>query len=482
MSSNSADDLPSAPPALSSQRRWSLTVWLALVSAVTAFAILAVAAFSLYFGLAQQLKNQNRQFLIDEVDVLQTMVRAEGNGPALAGEVLPDISAQDYIHHHIRLMDRDGRTLTESNNMGSLPPSVFPPPARDLKQCSDKPWQTPDGARYLGTSLWVTMGERGEPGILQVALDVTRVDAILAGYRRKLVIILLAGFVACIGTGLAVARRGTRPLREMAEQVHLVTASNLDLRISGTNWPEELTGLADALNGMLDRLQDSFARLYNSATNLAHKMRTPLTVLRGEAEVALSASRTVDELQDVISSSLEEYDRLARLSDNILFLANAEMGRLQPVMARIEAESEIATVCEYYEPLAEEKGISVTCRGTLTVTADPALFRKALASLLVNSLTYTPSGGAVTIDVSQGEDGTGEVSVTDTGCGIPEAELEKIFDRFYRIYATRYMDLYCTGLGLPIAKAIMALHNGGIEVRSQPGKGTTAILKFPPPS
>ena len=312
------------------------------------------------------------------------------------------------------------------------------------------------------------------------ALDVTNVEKILAGYRTRLAATLGVGFLLCTAAGLIIARRGTRPIREITEKARQITVANLDERLSGADWPRELNALADALNGMLDRLQDSFSRMYNSVANLTHKLRTPITILRGEAEVALSRERTAEELREVIGSSIEECDRLAHLIDNIIFISQAEAGKLQHVLVKIKARAEIEKILDFYGPQAEEKEITVTCAGDATVAADPTLFRKAVANLLSNALTYTNQGGSVDIAVRQEEDGSAEIRVTDTGCGIAEQELPKVFDRFYRVYATRFMDPHGSGLGLPLVKTIMDLHHGTIEVRSRIGEGTTAILKFPP--
>jgi two-component system, OmpR family, heavy metal sensor histidine kinase CusS len=233
------------------------------------------------------------------------------------------------------------------------------------------------------------------------------------------------------------------------------------------------------MNSMLDRLQDSFERLYNSARNLSHKIRTPLTILKGEAEVALSRNRSVDELEQVILSSLEENNRLVRLVENILFLATAEMGRFQTEPVPLDVRSEIEKVVDFYTPFAEEKEISIDCQGDAQILADPTQFRKGIAALLSNALIYSEPGATVTFTVRQAQGLSGEIEVRDSGCGIAESEHEKVLDRFYRIYATRFMDPHGTGLGLPIVKAIMDLHHGDFQIASVPGRGTCVTLRFP---
>jgi two-component system, OmpR family, heavy metal sensor histidine kinase CusS len=481
MSSKSDEKGASTETAARKGRAWSLTIWLTLFNASSAFIILALIAALLYGGLASQLKNQNHLYLHDEVRIIENLARSNGNEAELLRELGADQSGIEYVKHYIRLMDRQERIILETPRMQEvIPTAAFPIPSRDGRPGIDRTWRAANGNLILSTVSWIHLGMKGDQGILQVALDVTNVENILVDYRRKIYLALVFGFLLCVLVSLAVARRGTKPLLEMTEIVRGITVSRLQERISGRNWPKELNLLADAMNLMQDRLQDSFSRLYNSANNLTHKMRTPLTILKGEAEVALSRDRSVEELQQVIISSLEENARLSRLGDNIFFLANADMGKLELTATRIDAREEIEKVIDYYSPLAEEREVGITCQGSATLIANAPLFRKAVAALISNAFTYNKSGGEVVVSLVQGEGGCCEVRVTDTGCGIAEAEMEKIFDRFYRIYTTRHMDSHGTGLGLPIARAIMELHGGAIVVESQPLQGTAVTLRFIP--
>jgi two-component system, OmpR family, heavy metal sensor histidine kinase CusS len=459
----------------------SLTLWLALSMSFAAFFLLALISFLLYLGLAAQLRSQNHFYLHDEVNILVQMIRSENNDAPLSAEMNSDQHGEEYVKHYIRLLNRNEVVIQETRAMDVIAPhDRFTAPVRDGLPGVDSLWRTPKGNMMLGTAEWVDLGKMsGEQGLLEVALDVTNVQNILEGYRHKIYGALFVGFFLCIAVSLAIARRGTRPLREMTEMVNRISASALDERISGENWPSELKVLADATNLMLDRLQGYFERLYDSARNLSHKMRTPLTIMKGEAEVALSRERTVEELQDVIVSGLEENRRLVRLVDSILFLSDAEIGKFQYAPCELDADREIEKVLDFYSPLAEDREVAMTCQGSACLFADASLFRKAVAALISNALTYNTPGGSVDLLLSQGEGLSGKLSVTDSGCGFGEAEKQKVFDRFYRIYGTRHRDPHGTGLGLPTVKAIMDLHNGSVEVQSVPDKGTTVTLNFP---
>lgn len=481
MSSSPAESHPYTEPKLPLGRSWSLATRLALISAVSSFVILAIVSLQMYFQLARHLEDQNSQYLRDEVQTLGEMARFPEFGEALADEMHVQPVGEEYVIHYVRLLDRDGRIVIETPNMGArLPRELFPQPENDGKAGRAVAVRGQKNSSYIVTSLRVKT-PLVKDATLQVALDVTNVEHILVVYRNKFAIALFFGFLLCAAAGYIIARRGTRPIREITEKARQITVSSLDERLSGADWPRELNALAGALNGMLDRLQDSFSRLYGSVANLTHKLRTPLTILQGEAEVALGQERSAKELREFVESSMEEYARLSHLVDNIIFIAQAEAGKLQHVAIKIQARAEIDKILDFYGPLAEERGIAVTCEGDATLAVDPTLFRKAVVSLLSNALTFTPSGGTVVISIRQGENGSAVVSITDTGCGIAEEYLPQIFDRFYRVYTTRFMDPHGSGLGLPLVKTIMDLHSGIIEVQSRPGQGTTAVLKFPPP-
>lgn len=460
---------------------WSLTLRLTVANAASAFLLMALIALLLYGGLAAQLRKQNHVFLNDQLKTMEHLIRLERSVAAVKEEADSDSFGEAYVEHYVRLMDREQHVLFQTPGMERMvPAAALPVPDGGGYPAKDHTWRTANGKTVISTLTWIPLQSApGGRAILQVAMDVTNVETILVGYRAKIYLVLSLGLLLCVAVSFAIARKGTQPVREITEIVRRITVTNLEERISGKGWPSELNTLAQSMNLMLYRLEDSFARLYQSATNLSHKMRTPLTILRGEAEVALSGQRSVEELQDVIASSLEEVGRLTRLGDNILFLANADMGKFQTEPVLVDCREEADLVVEYYLPFAEDRGITVTCEGEASVVADRALLRKSLSALVSNAVTYNSRGGRVEVTLRQEEGTSCSISVTDTGCGVPAQEMRKIFDRFYRIYATRYMDPHGTGLGLPIASAIMELHRGTVTVQSEPGEGTTATLHFP---
>jgi two-component system heavy metal sensor histidine kinase CusS len=326
----------------------------------------------------------------------------------------------------------------------------------------------------------VPVGRAGaSQALLQIALDVSREDALIAGYRRRLGMVLIVGLLFSAGAGAIVARRGMRPLAEITRAAAHISATQLHERVNPARWPRELAALATAFDQMLDRLEASFERLSQFSADLAHELRTPINNLMGEADVALSKVRTPEEYRRVIESSLEEFAKLSRTIDGLLFLARAEHPDTHIQRAALDARKEIEAVGEFYDAMAQEQGVEVRCEGVATVHADPLLFRRAVSNVLSNALQYTPRGGSIVMSVAASADEGTTVRVSDTGCGIEPEHLPKLFDRFYRIDRARSHAPHNLGLGLAIVKSIVELHHGVVTVQSEPGKGTTVSLQFP---
>ena len=201
----------------------------------------------------------------------------------------------------------------------------------------------------------------------------------------------------------------------------------------------------------------------------------------GEAEVALSRSRSPEEYRHALESNLEECAQLSRMIDNLLFLARADNAETRLQRTQFDALQEARTVVDFYEAMADEQSVVLACHGEGMLEADPILFRRALSNLVSNALHYTPHGGKVIVAITRLADGAVTVRVSDTGGGIAPEHLPKIFDRFYRVDPSRAQHPQGTGLGLAIVKSIVELHGGVIRVESQVAHGTVVTLLFPRP-
>ncbi len=460
-------------------RAWSITRRLTLLYVASTLALLVLSAGFLYWTLKRNLDHTRHGLLASKIEVLRLLLREHPEkAEVLVSEVEHEASASQPLRYYIRILDLQGQTLIETPGMKDLlPVSRFPAPM----EADDEPLNhIAQALRHHGSflllSVRVTIGAAGNRfRVLQIGLDASTGNALLADYRHKLLAMLGLGTVLAALAGVWVARKGLRPLVEITKTTQHVTASHLHDRIAASQWPVELVELAAAFNAMLDRLEDSFTRLAQFSGDLAHALRTPINNLRGEAEVSLARSRTPEDYQQVLASSLEELERLSRMIDGLLFVARADDPKAAIQRVRFDARKEIEAVREFYEALAEERGVEVICEGNVWLTGDAMLFRRAVSNLLGNALRYTRAQGNIHIAVCAREDQGVELSVRDTGSGIAPEHLPKIFDRFYRVEDAPGG----TGLGLAIVQSIMRLHGGVATIRSQLGQGTTVTLKFP---
>jgi two-component system heavy metal sensor histidine kinase CusS len=273
-----------------------------------------------------------------------------------------------------------------------------------------------------------------------------------------------------------------KPLARISDVVSQITRRHLNTRIDLAPLPVEIVSLAVSFNTMLGRLEESFSRLSHYSANLAHEIRTPINNLMVEADIALSRPREPEEYRKVISSSMDEYARLALTIDRLLFLARADSEQNELVVEPLDLHRELEDVIDFYADMAIAAGIELVCHGNARLSADQTLFRRAVSNLVANALAYTPRGGEIAISAHQAEDFSVTVDVRDTGCGIDRQHLPRIFDRFYRVEGTSGKEPAGSGLGLAIVKAIMSMHGGTVAIQSEAGQGTTVTLKFPPPN
>jgi two-component system heavy metal sensor histidine kinase CusS len=269
-------------------------------------------------------------------------------------------------------------------------------------------------------------------------------------------------------------------VERIAETARRISSSTLSERIQPAGYPVELAALAGTFNAMLDRLEDSFARLSDFSADIAHELRTPVNNIRGEAEVALARARSVEEYRDVLGSCLEEAVRLSELIGNLLFLARTESPGAHLKREPAEIGQVLEAVHDYFEPAAIESGINlaIECANKITISVDRMLVQRALANLVSNALTHTHAGGKVILRAHE-ETGAARLEVQDNGTGIPPEALPRVFDRFYRMDRARSSGSGGTGLGLAIVRGIVTLHGGTVDIRSQPGIGTTVGFVLP---
>jgi two-component system, OmpR family, heavy metal sensor histidine kinase CusS len=416
---------------------------------------------------------EDNPVLADKMFALSADLRE--NGPELFAEEVTAHRAGSHTPYWIRILDAQGRTLAETPEMGRLIPTEIFPVARELAEAI----RTRKDYRITGKLFsLVAFNEHsgGEAYTLQVAQDRSSDEQVERNFALLFIAVLLGGVVASALIAIIVTRRGLRPLREMTESLGRIGPDQLKDRIGSTGWPRELQPLAIAFDEMLTRLDDSFTRLSQFSADLAHELRTPIANMLGETQVALTRNRTAAEYRETIESTVAECERLSRIVDNLLFVARVDAAR-EPIARKwFEAGAAVKKIATFYQTVADDHHVKISCSGDGQLYADPDLFERAVGNLLDNALRFTAEHGSIRVAVSK-HNRDFEVTVSDNGSGMAQEHLPRVFDRFYRAESSRSSD--GAGLGLALVKSIVELHGGSATILSEVGRGTSVTLRFP---
>ena len=354
----------------------------------------------------------------------------------------------------------------------ALGPHVYASPGPDLslilkpnqtQQNTVQKWSD-DEHNYRILIQQVTGGDNKHYSvIIAVAIDFHL--HFLTHFRHTLWLMVICGIIVMGVMGWLSVRQGHRPLHHIVEQVSHISASQLNSRLNPEAVPAELTELAISFNELLQRMEEAFNRLSNFSADIAHELRTPVTNLMTQTQVALSRARNAEEYQEILYSNMEEYERMAQMIGDMLFLAKADNAEHPPNTEAIDLKSELSNLFDYYEAWAEESRVSLIQEGEARVQGDRLMLRRALSNLLSNAIRHTPPDNRVTVTLSQQEKSV-QIVIQNPGTPIPEEHLCKLFDRFYRTDPSRQRSGDGAGLGLAIVKSIIESHGGTITANS----------------
>src|SRR5262249_11117859 len=316
--------------------------------------------------------------------------------------------------------------------------------------------------------------------LIQVGMSLESVAVTRRRFLLVMATVLPLALLCASGGGWILAQRALRPVDRMTEAARRISAEHLDERLDTTGSDDELDRLAATLNDMLGRLAAAFRQVRQFSADASHELQTPLTILKGELEVALRAPRSPDEYQRVLASALQESEHIARLVEGLLLLSRADAGVLRMDRQPVDLAELVAEVGEYARVLAEAHGIAMELKsvGLITILGDREHLRRLLLNLVDNAIKYTPVGGRVTL-TRQPDGEWAALCVADTGIGLAAEELERIFQRFYRAPEAVSQGKEGSGLGLCIARSIAEAHGGRIRVESSPGHGSAFTVFLP---
>ena len=315
-----------------------------------------------------------------------------------------------------------------------------------------------------------------------VRVGMSRVNLYRTTRRFFIMMAILLPFALALagGGGWFFAHRALNPVNRMTETARRIGAGRLHERIELTGAGDELDRLADTLNNMLRRLDEAFTEMRQFTADASHELQTPLTILKGEIEVALRARRSEEEYTGILRSALEEVERIAALVEGLLLLARSDAGVLKLDRTTVDLTGLVEEVLGHMRTLAATRSVALKLGEIepVEVPGDVNHLRRLLLNLVDNAVKYTPPGGTVKVSVTARED-RAIVAIADTGPGIPPDEEDKIFQRFYRSPEARATGRSGSGLGLSIVKSITEAHHGTIALETTPGKGSTFRVSLP---
>jgi two-component system heavy metal sensor histidine kinase CusS len=455
----------------------SLALRIALASALFGLIVAAGAIAVGFWTLSQQLDERSAAEMQGRRELLVHIV---SDLPSL--EAIPKSEerfADLFFGHddlHLALVEPNtGRVLAAFSDVALQSVTVLAHAAAPPDTIHT--WTTPAGARFSGFhgTAAVADGQR-----LQFYLSVDRQSdaGLLAGFiKSTLLAVPLLLLIVALGAGL-IARTGLAPLRRFNRLAASIGTTSLNQRVSVSGLPGELEDMAMEFNGMLERIDEGYRQLQDFSGDLAHEMRTPVATLLGRTQVALSQTRTTDELREVLEGNVEELERLSALISDMLFIARADHNVAPLQTEPVDLADEARRVADYLSIVADEKGVQLEVIGQAPpLPADRLLIQRAITNLASNAIRHAFEPSTITIEIScDGTDTT--LAVTNEGEGIAAANIERIFERFYRVDPGRSRGEGGSGLGLAIVRSIADTHHGGVSVQSASGR-TTFTLTLP---
>ena len=315
--------------------------------------------------------------------------------------------------------------------------------------------------------------------ILQLGQSLDNVASFVDAFQRIFIVTMVVLVLLSAGFGWFLARRAVSGVQAVTRTARSISAGSLEERVPVNTRGDEIDQLATTFNAMLDRIQSLVEGIREISDNVAHDLKSPLTRIRGAAEIALTTGKTMAEFEQMAGSNIEECDRLLDMINTMLMISQTEAGVGELKRENVDVTQIVRDACDLFQPMAADKGVGLGCKEieTAGLKGDMSLLQRLVANLVDNAIKYTPAGGRVHVSLHAGADKNVVLEVADTGAGISALELPHIFERFYRCDPSR--STTGAGLGLSLAKAIVQAHHGQISVKSEVGQGSTFRVVLP---
>jgi heavy metal sensor kinase len=461
--------------------RYQLTLWYVAIFSLVLALYIAGACFLQYWQSSDQLYHAE----VQDLETVEGLLYFTPDGRLLLHEDYHSRPESRYLLDRLmEVLDANGRVLFRNEKLNGIELGGPPVPNEVSTGYFARRLQLSDGRRVLSISHVHRF--QGQRLLLRVAYSTEPLRVHLGEFFGLLVLAMPAALVAAGFAGYRVAGKALNPLEEMARLTERITARRLSDRIPVENPEDEFGHMARVLNGLLERLEESFKKLEQFTSDVTHELRTPLASIRSVGEVGLQQHHTSEEYRDIIGSMLEEVARLTSMIDTLLTIAQAESGNIEldrTVVRLMELVDESVAVVGV---LAEDRHQTILVAGNedVAVQADRGFLRLAVINLLDNAVKYSPQGSTIRLSLNVSRNlteslGVVRLAIADEGPGIPAREMHRIFDRFYRVDEGRARETGGAGLGLAIAKWAVEALGGQITVESDPGKGSVFTLSLP---
>jgi heavy metal sensor kinase len=452
-----------------------LTLWYAgifLLSAGIAFAFF-------YYLITSTIRGRTDQDLLAEVRSFSSVMLRQGI-EAVKRQAVLESQAAGEKKIFIQLVYPDGRVFSSSNMSYFRNIPVATEAIRLMLEQGEPLFATvssPDRSHAIRV-VYALLG----PGLIvhlgQAMDDLTR---IIDAFQKTFVATMTMLFILAAVIGWFMARRALAGVENVTRTARRISGSSLTERVPVTGRADEIDQLAVTFNQMLERIQTLVTGIKEMTDNIAHDLKSPITRIRGQAELTLlgSGSGSREEFEAMAASAIEECDRLIEMINTMLFISRTEAGVTQPELAEMDIAALVRDACRLFQASAEEKGIAIDARGPerLALAGDIRLVQRLVGNLLDNAIKYTGENGRVDVTVRSSAGGRVEIEVRDTGPGISATDLPHVFERFYRGDPSRSRT--GAGLGLSFARAVARAHGGDITAASSPGGGSTFTVTLP---